>query len=134
MVRPTNDPPIIHVPGDHRNYSYDGLFDVTHVDTVYTDEDVPVVLLGVKVTDVDADDMQRASSADQEQYGNGNVIDNGFFEVHLSAFPNATLVLASHRGLQITTQRMTAYGNSVTPPRMAEFVVGSSSQDPTSGG
>ena len=39
-VAPTNDPPVIHVPGDHRNYTYDGIYTVTHVDTMVTDEDV----------------------------------------------------------------------------------------------
>ena len=51
-VAPTNDPPVIHVPGDHRNYTYDGIYTVTHVDTLVTDEDVRsgvVVLLVVLV-------------------------------------------------------------------------------------
>ena len=38
-VSPTNDPPIVHVPGDHRTYTYDGLYNVTSVDVIEIQED-----------------------------------------------------------------------------------------------
>jgi ELWxxDGT repeat protein len=53
-VEPENDMPIVHVPGDHRVYRYDGHYDVASVDTIVCDEDDPIIIRNVKVEDYDA--------------------------------------------------------------------------------
>ena len=70
---------------------------------------MPYVLKNVRIEDVDAKDSSWSSSDDRLQ----NDETNGFFRVVLSAHPNATLMLASHRGLRVTTTTYTAHSPSI---------------------
>ena len=101
------------------------MFNVTSVDTIVTDEDTPFLIRGIKIADIDADDMAFGSTDDKQnsnengigsnRWRTNNVVfpghpDNGFLEVELSASPNGTLALASHRGLYVTTKRVSYQG------------------------
>ena len=59
-VLPENDKPLIHVPGDHRTYDYDGQFAVDKIDTIHCDEDERVFIDQIKVDDIDASEQPGA--------------------------------------------------------------------------